>query len=171
MGVERNPNQQVFIAPRSSQPSASPAQRVSDVEPLIAGRAATANLTARVSVDRTGHVLVETGSRDISPATRGAVVRIAARLLGVPFEQVTIALGDTTLAGTSSSNHPTEAVSIGSAVRDCAIELRRRLAHVGGDSPEHYDDALARLGVSWLAADGQSAGSSPLPQQQGATSP
>lgn len=120
---------------------------------------------ARVSMDRGGRVLIETSAQEIGTGTRTIFPQIAADVLGIAVERVSITLGDTSLPAAPVSGASAATMSVGSAVHDGATRLKAQLAAAGAESPAGYAAALARLGVNdrlsvegaWSPADATSA--------------
>jgi xanthine dehydrogenase YagR molybdenum-binding subunit len=110
---------------------------------------------ARISIDRAGQVLIESSTQEIGGGTRTVLPQVAAEVLGVPVERVSLVLGDTTLPEAGMSSGSTATLSVGSAMQDGATKLKRMLADAGGATPSDYPAALQRLGVERLSADGQ----------------
>lgn len=136
--------------------------------------------SARVGVDRSGAVRVETGSQEIGTGTYTVLGQIAAETLGCSPDQVTVILGDSRLPASGMSAGSSTTLSVGSAVRAAAADLLERLAAIGGDpadrsgppsggSPEarwrRMTRGLAGSGTKWLWGRGEWApednGSSP----------
>lgn len=110
--------------------------------------------SARVSLDRDGRVLVETGTQDFGQGLSTVLPQIAADALGVPIGRVGLAIGDSTLPVAPFTGGSSVTMSVGSAVHDAALKLRARLVKGGANGPEGYSGALAALGVDRLSADG-----------------
>lgn len=128
---------------------------------LIGDGMATAILTAyrfpanaRVSMDSSGQVLIETSTQEIGQGSRTVFVQIAADVLGIPIERVTLALGDTSLPAAPFSTASTTTMGVGSAVHDGALKLKQKLVQAGGNAPDGYVNALSKLGAERLSADG-----------------
>ncbi|MGH8653442.1 MAG: xanthine dehydrogenase family protein molybdopterin-binding subunit [Gammaproteobacteria bacterium] len=128
---------------------------------LIGHGMATAILTAyrfpanaRVSMDSSGQVLIETSTQEIGQGSRTVFVQIAADVLGVPIERVTLALGDTSLPAAPFSTASTTTMGVGSAVHDGALKLKQKLTQAGGNAADGYVNALSKLGAKRLSADG-----------------
>ena len=109
---------------------------------------------ARVSIDRAGQVLVETSTQDVGQGVSTILPQIAADVLGVPFESVALALGDTVLPVAPFTGGSSATMSVGSAVQDAATKLRDRLVEAGANGPEGYPGALAARDIEVLSADG-----------------
>jgi xanthine dehydrogenase YagR molybdenum-binding subunit len=110
---------------------------------------------ARLTVDRAGMVLVETSTQEIGTGSRTILPQIAADVLGLPIERVDLRWGDTMLPASGPNTGSTVTRSVGSAVLDGAAKLKQRLAEAGAKAPAEYADALARLGVETLSAEGE----------------
>ncbi|CAM4010615.1 xanthine dehydrogenase family protein molybdopterin-binding subunit [Palleronia rufa] len=91
---------------------------------------------ARVTLNPDGTALVETDMTDIGTGTYAILGQIAAEMLGLPPEKVTVELGDTDLPKASGSGGSWGAASAGSAVFLGAKGIRRRLAERLGCTPE-----------------------------------
>jgi len=109
---------------------------------------------ARVSIDRTGQVQVETGTQDVGQGLSTIIPQIAADALGVPVTRVALALGDTTLPAAPFTGGSSATMSVGSAVQDAAERLKSKLTEAGANGPEGYPGALAALAADRLSADG-----------------
>ncbi|HTQ03762.1 MAG TPA: xanthine dehydrogenase family protein molybdopterin-binding subunit [Polyangiaceae bacterium] len=83
--------------------------------------------SARAKLLRDGSIVIQAGSQDIGTGTYTILGQIAADVLGVPFERVSVELGDTTLPETPVSGGSQTASSTGSAVKRAAEALKRKL--------------------------------------------
>ncbi|TAM76285.1 xanthine dehydrogenase family protein molybdopterin-binding subunit [bacterium] len=110
--------------------------------------------SARVTVESDGRVLIEAGTQEIGTGVRTIMPQIAADVLGVPIEQVRIALGDTTLPETGGTFGSSTTMSVGSAVLDAATRLRDELRELGAHEDEDLGAVLSRSGRTSLSADG-----------------
>lgn len=110
---------------------------------------------ARVTLDRGGRVLVESGTHDVGQGLSTILPQIAAAVLNLPVAQVGLTLGDTELPTATFTGGSSVTMSVGSAVQAAAEALRRKLAEAGANGPEGYAGALARLGVERLSAEGE----------------
>src|SRR5205085_105241 len=93
---------------------------------------------ARVTLNRDGTALVETGSHDLGTGTYTVMGQVAAEALGLAPEKVTVRLGDTRLPASHASIGSATMANAGAsvmlaarAVRDRAVEL----ALEGKDAP------------------------------------
>jgi xanthine dehydrogenase YagR molybdenum-binding subunit len=84
--------------------------------------------TARVAMDADGRLTVSAGTQELGGGTRTIMAQIAAEVLGIGPERVSVALGDTTLPANLYSVGSSTANSLGSAVRAAALTLQERLA-------------------------------------------
>ncbi len=109
---------------------------------------------ARVSIDRSGQVLIETSTQEMGQGSRTVFPQIAAEVLGLPVERVRLALGDTLLPAAPGSYASTTTMSVGGAVQDGAVKLKKKLAQAGGYVAARYAQALSKLDVERLSADG-----------------
>jgi xanthine dehydrogenase YagR molybdenum-binding subunit len=110
---------------------------------------------ARVSIDRSGQALVETGTHDVGQGLSTILAQIAADGLGLPVERVGLTIGDTVLPTTTFIGGSSGTMSVGSAVQNAAARLKQLLAEAGANGPEGYGGALAALDVDRLSADGE----------------
>jgi xanthine dehydrogenase YagR molybdenum-binding subunit len=110
---------------------------------------------ARVSIDRNGHVSVATSTQEIGTGCRTIFPQIAADVLDVPVESVSLAWGDTTLPAAPMTAGSVSTGSVGSAVQNGAAQLKAKLAAAGGTTPQSYAEAVSRLGVERVSAEGE----------------
>lgn len=89
---------------------------------------------AEVRINRDGSALVVTGTQDLGTGSRTVLAQVAAEVLGLPCESVTVALGDTD-AGQYAPNSwgSMTTASVGPAVRMAAEDARRQLFEVAAD--------------------------------------
>jgi xanthine dehydrogenase YagR molybdenum-binding subunit len=115
--------------------------------------------SARVTIDRDGEVLVESGTQEIGTGVRTVMPQIAADALGVPRERVRIVLGDTTLPPAGGTFGSSTTLSVGSAVQSAARRLRADLDELAGGPgvarPDDYARLLAEHDLPRLAATGE----------------
>jgi xanthine dehydrogenase YagR molybdenum-binding subunit len=136
---------------------------------------------ARVTIDRDGSALVEAGTHDLGTGTYTVMRQVAADVLGLAPEKVTVRLGDTRLPESHASIGSATMANAGASVmlaakaaRDKAIELALtgQEAPFAGSVPEDvliddgrlalarrnvtitYAELLARNGLAELVADG-----------------
>ena len=136
---------------------------------------------ARVTINRGGSVLVEAAAHDIGTGTYTVMAQVAADVLGLAPDKVTVRLGDTRLPeshpaiGSATVSNATAAVMLAArAAREKAIALTLtgraaafagaapadvivadgRLALVKTNSNVTYGELLARNGLSSLVGEG-----------------
>jgi len=113
---------------------------------------------ARLTVERDGRVLIESGTQEIGTGVHTIIPQIAAEALGLPVTRVRLELGDTNLPETGGTFGSSTTMGLGSAVLDAAGRLKRRLDELAGPGgaarPEDLGELLARHGLDRLAADG-----------------
>jgi xanthine dehydrogenase YagR molybdenum-binding subunit len=109
----------------------------------------------RMSIDRTGTVLIETSTQEIGTGVRTIFPQIAADILEVPIEQVGLILGDTNLPAAPITSGSMSTLSVGSAVQDAAHKLKRKLSDAGAASAADYPASVQKLGVDNISVDGE----------------
>src|SRR5256885_831248 len=82
-----------------------------------------------------------TSTQEIGTGVRTIIPQIAAEVLGVPVDTVSLSLGDTDLPPAPMTAGSTSTLSVGSAVQHAATKLKRQLGAAGN----RYDEALAKL--------------------------
>ncbi len=114
--------------------------------------------SARITIDRAGEVVIESGTQEIGTGIPTIMPQIAADVLGVDPARVRLVLGDTDLPETGGTFGSSTTLSLGSAVHDGALRLRARLAELaGGDvglDAAHVGEILARSGRERLSVEG-----------------
>ena len=83
---------------------------------------------AKVTIDAQGRALVETDMTDIGTGTYTILAQVAAELLGLPIEDVTVNLGDTDAPPGAGSGGSWGAASSGSSVYLACDALRAQIA-------------------------------------------
>ena len=91
--------------------------------------------SARVTARTDGTLLVECGATDIGTGTYTILAQVAARVLGMPVDSVTVALGDSLLPPARGSGASSAAASTSTAVDAAATELRQQLVAVAISDP------------------------------------
>lgn len=102
---------------------------------------------ARVSMDRDGQVLIETSTQEIGTGVQTALSQIAADVLGLPVERMTVSLGDTSLPAAPVTGASSATMSTGSAVHAAASKLKAQLAEAGATAAADYARVLRKLGI------------------------
>jgi xanthine dehydrogenase YagR molybdenum-binding subunit len=127
-----------------------------------------ANARVRFAVD--GAVTVEAGCQEIGNGAATVLPQIAAEVLGIPIERITLRRGDTGLPETGGTFGSSTTMCVGSAVADAAEKLKARIAALaaangangasganGTDAaipPERWGAILGELGVAEVVAEG-----------------
>ncbi len=113
--------------------------------------------SARTTLTRDGRVRIETGSQEIGTGTRTTLPLVAAEILGIPADRITVSLGDTNLPEAGGTFGSSTTIGVGSAVREAATQLRHRLNQLAAEpglQPHEYGEVLALRGLDQLAAEG-----------------
>ncbi len=105
--------------------------------------------SARAVLTADGKLSVSSATGDIGTGTYTVMAQIAADALGLPFEDVTFALGDSSLPAAPVQGGSFTVASVGSAVKAACERVRERLLalagqHAGAGSPV---DVLRRAGL------------------------
>jgi xanthine dehydrogenase YagR molybdenum-binding subunit len=111
---------------------------------------------ARINPD--GTVEIRCGTQDLGTGTRTLIALIAADLLHLKPEQITVRIGDTQFPPSGGSGGSTTAASVSPAIYDVCAKARAELQTKSGVSLEESDRWLAackKLGVDPLVVSGQ----------------
>jgi len=92
---------------------------------------------ANVCLDASGQLTARMAMTDIGTGSYTIFTQIAADLLGLPMERVTILLGDSDFPDTPGSGGSFGAASAGSGLYDACMQLRTTLCQSAGIDPEH----------------------------------
>jgi xanthine dehydrogenase YagR molybdenum-binding subunit len=92
---------------------------------------------AHVRLEADGSLTARMAMTDIGTGSYTVFTQIAADLLGLPLDKVTILLGDSDFPDTPGSGGSFGAASAGSGLYDACMQLRDKLAHSAGIDPEH----------------------------------
>jgi xanthine dehydrogenase YagR molybdenum-binding subunit len=106
---------------------------------------------ASISLDRNGVATVKTSMTDIGTGSYTILGQIAADMLGLPMDRVTVELGDTDLPEAPGSGGSFGANSAGAAVFDACTNLRERILSAAQMPAEN-----AEFGNGSVKADGKS---------------
>jgi xanthine dehydrogenase YagR molybdenum-binding subunit len=109
----------------------------------------------RIGIDRSGQVLIETSTQEIGTGVYTIFPQIAADVLQMPVERVSLSLGDTNLPESPMNAGSRATLSTGSAVQDAAAKLKAKLAEAGAATPDGYAKAVARQGIDRIEAEGE----------------
>ncbi|MEA9772928.1 xanthine dehydrogenase family protein molybdopterin-binding subunit [Xanthomonas campestris pv. raphani] len=110
-----------------------------------------------------GRLVVSSAASDIGTGTYTVMAMIAAEALGLPMEQVTFQLGDSTLPVAPIEGASSHVTTIGSAVDGACAKLRKRLLRLAQAMPDSRfakakpDDVVFANGTLALRADSSSA--------------
>ena len=113
--------------------------------------------SARVTLERDGSALVETGAHEIGTGVRTILPQIAADVLGLPIERIRVSLGDTTLPEAGGTFGSATTMSVGSAVQVAAVKLKARLESLAGEpglEPREYGEVLALHRLERVSEEG-----------------
>ena len=86
--------------------------------------------SARAVLTADGRLTVSSATADIGPGTYTVMTQIAAETLGLPIDQVTFALGDSSLSNAPVEGGSFTVSSVGTAVKAACEKVRRRLLEV-----------------------------------------
>jgi xanthine dehydrogenase YagR molybdenum-binding subunit len=106
---------------------------------------------ASISLDRNGVATVKTSMTDIGTGSYTILGQIAADMLGLPMDRVTVELGDTDLPEAPGSGGSFGANSAGAAVFDACTNLRERIL-----SEAQMPAEDAEFGNGFVRANGKS---------------
>lgn len=100
---------------------------------------------ARAVLHANGQLVVESAASDIGTGTYTVMAQIAAAALGLPMEQVTFRLGDSTLPVAPIEGGSSHVTTVGSAVEGACEKIQRELwkrarHHVDGFAKVKFDD-------------------------------
>ncbi|WP_423200514.1 Xanthine dehydrogenase, molybdenum binding subunit apoprotein [Cupriavidus sp. H19C3] len=120
---------------------------------------------ARVRLDRTGMVIVETDMTDIGTGSYTIIAQTAAEMLGVPIEKVAVRLGDSSYPESAGSGGQWGGNSATSGVYAACVKLREAVARRAGLDPAgaaFADGQVSANGravpLASIAADGELVG-------------
>jgi xanthine dehydrogenase YagR molybdenum-binding subunit len=113
--------------------------------------------TARVRLDATGHVRVQSASQEIGTGIRTVAGQMAAEQLGVDLSNVTVEMGDTDLPAAPTSGGSNSTASVCSAVLNACEKIRARLRQAGATGPNTGDlpGLFVKLGVGVIEEYGE----------------
>jgi xanthine dehydrogenase YagR molybdenum-binding subunit len=99
----------------------------------------------RIVLTANGHAEVSTAFSDIGTGTYTIAAQVAADLLGLPLENVTVRLGDSTLPQAPVEGGSWTAASVAHAIAKTAVEVRKELLRIAKKMPRS-PLAAAKLG-------------------------
>jgi xanthine dehydrogenase YagR molybdenum-binding subunit len=91
---------------------------------------------ARVRLKRDGTAVIETGTHDIGTGSVTIFPQIAADVLGLPVEKVTLLMGDTRLPRAGPSYGSSSTLGVGSAVAQAAENAKRKRSELENGAEE-----------------------------------
>jgi xanthine dehydrogenase YagR molybdenum-binding subunit len=100
-----------------------------------------------------GVVDVTTAASDMGPGTWTSLTQVAADALGVPMDQVNLAIGDSDLPQAPVHGGSMTMASVGHAVRDACLKLREAIRRRTGSNEMDLHAIARRLGAP-IEADG-----------------
>jgi xanthine dehydrogenase YagR molybdenum-binding subunit len=92
-------------------------------------------MAARIKLSANGHAEVSSATSDIGTGTYTIMAQIAADLLGLPIEDITVKLGDSTLPHAEVEGGSWTAASIAHAIAATAEEIRKQLLELAQSMP------------------------------------
>jgi CO/xanthine dehydrogenase Mo-binding subunit len=110
---------------------------------------------AWIRVGSDGRAAVVTAMQDIGTGTKTAMAQIAAEELGIPFEHVTVAVGDSArgpFASISAGSSTTP--SMGPAVRAAAADAKRQILEIAAQRYDLEERVLDIRGGQVVSSDG-----------------
>ena len=96
---------------------------------------------AIITLSADGKVVIKSATSDIGPGTATAMVVIAADKLGLPADKITFELGNSSFPVAPTQGGSSTVSSVGSAVNDACIALKKKLYSLDG-KPETSTDAI-----------------------------
>ena len=103
----------------------------------------TASALARIFAD--GTLVVQSAVSDSGPGTATAMAIVAANEMGLPVNRVSFELGDTSYPPGPTQGGSTTTSTLGSAVYDVCVSLKKKLAELAIKSPGFADSKIEDL--------------------------
>ena len=111
---------------------------------------------AWIRVGSDGRATVVTAMQDIGTGTKTAMAQIAAEELGIPFEHVTVTLGDSARGPFASISAGSSTIpSMGPAVRAAAADAKRQILEIAAQRHELAEEQLDIRSGNVVSADGK----------------
>ena len=101
-------------------------------------------MAARIVLTANGHAEVSCATADIGTGTYTIMAQVAADMLGLPIDNVTVKLGDSTLPHAEVEGGSWTAASVSHAIAAAAVEIRKKLLALARKIP---DSPLAKAQV------------------------
>jgi xanthine dehydrogenase YagR molybdenum-binding subunit len=92
-------------------------------------------ITARISLSSNGHADVSCATSDIGTGTYTIMTQVAAEWLGLPLENISIKLGDSTLPQSPVEGGSWIAASVANAIAEACAEVRSELLRLAKSAP------------------------------------
>jgi len=113
---------------------------------------------AEVQINRDGNIEVRCGTQDIGTGARTVVALVAAEVLGLTPEKITVRIGDTRFPPSGGSGGSTTTASISPAVFDACTNALTELQKVSGMSDArgaNWTAACKKIGMNPLVVQGK----------------
>ncbi len=110
-----------------------------------------AGATVRAVLDDKGNLLLQSATSDMGPGTGTAMVAIASEAMGMDKAKIRFELGNSRLPDSPGQGGSVTTASVGSAVHDVCMELRKKLAELAASDPKFKVDNASML----VFADGK----------------
>jgi xanthine dehydrogenase YagR molybdenum-binding subunit len=101
--------------------------------------------TAEVRLRADGSAVIASGFQDIGTGTLTIMPQIAADVLGLPLEQVSVQMGDTRLPEAGPTYGSSSTMGVGAAVLRAAEEVRAKLARLANLPPAEVEMRAGRI--------------------------
>ncbi|HEX8152549.1 MAG TPA: xanthine dehydrogenase family protein molybdopterin-binding subunit, partial [Thermoanaerobaculia bacterium] len=120
--------------------------------------------SARAVMNADGTAVISCGTHEMGCGTATVMAQVAAELLRMPAERVRFTYGDTSMPTAPISAGSMTASSVGAAVHDVAVALRKKLVELAGR--EEIDDYPSLLHQHYLPSVEVRVDSTPDPEMQ-----
>jgi xanthine dehydrogenase YagR molybdenum-binding subunit len=113
---------------------------------------------AEVQINRDGTVEVRCGTQDLGTGARTVVAVVAAEVLGLAPEAITVRIGDTRFPPSGGSGGSTTSASVSPAIFDACTNALAELQNVSGVADargENWKAACAKIGIHPLVVPGK----------------
>jgi xanthine dehydrogenase YagR molybdenum-binding subunit len=102
-----------------------------------------APITVRIALSANGHAEVACATSDIGTGTRTIMAQVAADMLGLPLDHISINLGDSSLPQAPVEGGSWTAVSVSNGIASTAEAIRAKLLHLAKQMPNSPFVAMA----------------------------
>jgi len=113
---------------------------------------------AQAQISPDGSIEIRCGTQDLGTGTRTLIAVVAADLLGLKPEQITVRIGDTNFPPSGGSGGSTTAASVSPAIYDLctkALEELQKTTDVADARGPNWNDACKKLGLNPLMVSGK----------------